>query len=119
NRPNTKAASSAKAGPEKRRPVPSFVSLRACSCGRLLNDLLFVAVNPCIQVSFVETPAFIEANLSKLVANYFLFEAVPCKTAIFGGFVEVEDAFCRRAIPNRVLQLLGQSLCERWQVNEI
>lgn len=51
-----------------------------CGCRSIRLSQLFKA------------PAFVESNLSKPVADNFLFEAIAREAAVFGSFVEVESA---------------------------
>jgi hypothetical protein len=81
--------------------------------------LLFVVIDPGIQVCFVETPALVQSNSAEPIANHFLFEAVAGRAAVFGGFVEIEDAFFRRARPERIPQVVSHNPGESGQINEI
>ena len=59
-----------------------------------------MAVDPRVEVCLIETPTFVEADLSKPVADHFLFEAIAREAAIFCGLVEVENTFFRQASPS-------------------
>jgi hypothetical protein len=44
------------------------------SCCCFLSDLLFVAINPGIEIGFVEAPAFVETNLPESIAHHLLLK---------------------------------------------
>jgi hypothetical protein len=62
-----------------------------------VSDFLFVAVDPGVKVSLIESPTFVEANFSQPVADDFLFEAVARQTAVCRSLVEVEHPLPRRS----------------------
>lgn len=78
-----------------------------------------MAVDPRVEVCLIETPAFVEADLSKPVADHFLFEAIAREAATFCGLVEVENTFFRHATPQRVLQMVSDGPGKCRQVDEI
>jgi hypothetical protein len=61
-----------------------------------------VAVDPIVQISFIESPALVDTDLSQSVANHLLFEAIASETAVFSGFVKAEDALCSRTTIQRL-----------------
>jgi hypothetical protein len=60
--------------------IQSFDAIAYSCCG-LLSYLFFVRFDPCIKISFIKSPAFVEANFAQPVADNFLFEAVTCQPA--------------------------------------
>ena len=96
-----------------------FNWLIAYSCCGFLSDLFFVGLNPFIQISFIKSPAFIQANLAEPVADNFLFEAVARKAAVFGRFVEVENPFPGSGAGEGFPQMIRYRSCESGKVDEI
>jgi hypothetical protein len=78
-----------------------------------------MGLNPVIQISFIKSPAFVEANLAQPVANNFLFEAVTRKATILGGFIEIEYTLAAAAAIQSLLQVIRDGARESWQVDEI
>lgn len=77
------------------------------SCGSLFRDLLFVGFNPGVQVSFIEAPALVQANLAQTVPDNLLFETVARQAAVISSFVEIENALGRQAVRKRIFQVVG------------